>query len=148
MFPVGFALTLPSLPSAVFRPAAKRHATDTCTPSPLIYHSPPKHPCLFHFIDRLCALSCPLISCSASGCCLFHKSCLSGSAGDATPSLLSWIMYFIYSPLSFYGSVWGQEEKAFYKNINANLISAHPLPPHQSQLQRGHKDGKGDNQLI
>lgn len=116
--------------------------------SPHIYYSPPKHPCLFHFIDCLCALSCLLISCSASGCCLFHKSCLSGSAGDATPSLLSWIMYFIYSPSSFYRSVWGHEEKAFYKTINANLISAHPPPPHQSQLQRGHKDGEGDNQLI
>lgn len=51
----------------------------------------------------------------------------------------------------FTGSVQGQKEKPFYKNINANLISAAPPPAHhypRLSRQRGPKEGEGDNQLI
>lgn len=37
----------------------------------------------------------------------------------------------------FTGSVRGQKEKPFYKNINANLISAHPPPPPPDWVRRG-----------
>lgn len=123
---------------------------------PHMYCLPSQHPCLCNFIDHLYALSCPLGSCSvlpplcASDCCPFCKFLLSGSAGDATPSPVSQIMHFIYSHLTFTGSVRGQKEKPFYKNINANLISTPPLPATILRLsrQRGHKDRAGDNQLI
>lgn len=105
------------------------------TRSPHMYYKPPKQTCIFHFIDCLSVLSCPLILCSAlcfscmlPGCCFiflfffFLKSCL--SAPSPLPAHLLYLFPFVQ------GLFRGSRKKPFYKNINANRISARPPPPH------------------
>lgn len=130
-FPAGLPLTLPSLPSAALRPAAK-HVRDTCTHTcavcllniivyviPLITFML----CLVPGAPVLCCLSCVLrvVVLFVNSCCL-----LLHAMPRPPQSPKSCILSTPICP--FTGSVWGQKEKPFYKNINANLISA-PLPP-------------------
>lgn len=76
------------------------------TRSPHMYYKPPKQTCIFHFIDCLSVLSCPLILCSAlcfscmlPGCCfIFLFFFFLNHACQPPP--LSQPIYFIYSLLS------------------------------------------------
>lgn len=109
-FPVGLPLTPHLYP--LLRSGQQPEMLEMQAPTALHVHA-----ALWNFTDHLYAFSCPLISCSvpllwASGGCPFNKSLLSGSAGEATPSSVSQIMYFIYFHLSFYRVCPGAEGKA------------------------------------
>lgn len=74
--PSGARFDSPLSPLCCALQACSQTSGYTCkhTRSPHMYYTPPKQPCLFHFIDRLSALSCPLISCSAL-CLLYAPGC-------------------------------------------------------------------------
>lgn len=118
---------------------------------PHMYCLPPKQPCLFHFIDLLSALSVPWSHVQVRVACMLQvvvfpslkvlPVCVCRLVPFQAPlphPPLSPGSCILSSPLCpFMGSVWWQKEKPFYKNIDANLISAHPPPPYQPQSAEG-----------
>lgn len=126
--PVGLPLTPPSLPSAALRPAAK-HARDAGTHS---LHTSMQ----LYVISLITTVLCSVPGSPVPSLCrvlrvvvlFINPCCLVLQARPRPPqSPRSCILSAPICP--FTGSVQGQKEKPFYKNINANLISAHPPPP-------------------